>query len=100
MKSRMIQMFCSALTMVAMVTSIVPLNAQEASTATVPVKMTVTPNVANDKRTLNQPGRCLREARQGTPASNGMDSGSGGNAGLDLFILIDAPPAPAGVEPR
>jgi len=90
MKSRMIQMFCSALTMVAMVTSIVPLNAQEASTATVPVKMTVTANVASDKRMpeINQQDVFVKQGKERLRMTEWFPA-QGDRAGLDLFILID-----------
>ncbi len=90
MKSRMIQMFCSALTMVAMVTSIVPLNAQEASTATVPVKMTVTANVASDKRMpeINQQDVFVKQGKERLRVTEWFPA-QGDRAGLDLFILID-----------
>jgi hypothetical protein len=86
----MIQMFCSALTMVAMVTSIVPLNAQEASTATVPVKMTVTANVASDKRMpeINQQDVFVKQGKERLRVTEWFPA-QGDRAGLDLFILID-----------
>jgi hypothetical protein len=76
--------------MVAMVTSIVPLNAQEASTATVPVKMTVTANVASDKRMpeINQQDVFVKQGKERLRVTEWFPA-QGDRAGLDLFILID-----------
>lgn len=88
MQSRIMSMFCSAVTAAAM--TVVPLNAQEAATTTVPVKMTVTASVAGDKRMpeisqqdvfVNQ-GKERLKVRECIPAQ-------GDHAGLDLFILMD-----------
>jgi hypothetical protein len=91
MKLRMMRSFSSALTMVAMLTSIAALNAQEkAAPASVPVKMTVTVNVADDKRmpevtpqdVFVKKGKERLKVVEWVPAR-------GDHAGLELFILID-----------
>ncbi len=89
MKSRMIWMFWSALTMVAMIMSVAPLNAQEKA-ATVPVRMTVTVNVASDKRMpeITQQDVFVKQGKERLHVTEWVPA-QGDHAGLDLFILID-----------
>jgi hypothetical protein len=91
MKFQMTRIFCFALTITAMIASIAPLHAQEkAATPLVPVKMTVTVNVADDKRmpevtpqdVFVKKGKERLKVTEWVPAR-------GERAGLDLFILID-----------
>src|SRR5580698_9975711 len=91
MKFQMTRIFCFALTITAMIASIAPLHAQEkAATPLVPVKMTVTVNVADDKRmpevtpqdVFVKKGKERLKVTEWVPAR-------GERAGLDLFFLID-----------
>jgi hypothetical protein len=90
MKSRMMKTFWSVLTMVATIMSVVPLNAQDTAAATVPVKMTVTVNVANDKRMpeITQQDVVVKQGKERLKVTD-WTSAQGDRAGLDLFLLID-----------
>jgi hypothetical protein len=91
MKLRTISIFSTVAVVIAMTMSIAPLNAQEAATtATVPVRMTVTANVANDKRMpeLNQDDIVVKQGKERLKVANWAPA-QGNHAGLDLFILID-----------
>jgi hypothetical protein len=89
MQSRIINVFLTAIAL-ATTLSVVPLNAADTSTATVPVRMVVTASVPSDKRmpdlsaqdiTVTQ-GKERLKVTEWAPAQ-------GDRAGLDLFILID-----------
>jgi hypothetical protein len=68
----------------------IPLNAAETSNASVPVRMTVTASVANDKRLpeISQQDIVVTQGKQRLKVSEWTPA-KGINAGLDLFILID-----------
>jgi hypothetical protein len=89
MKSRMMKMFFSVLTLVAMIMSIVPLNATETATSSI-TRMTVTANVASDKRMpeINPQDVVVRQGKQRLQVTEWVPA-QGDRAGLDLFILID-----------
>ena len=73
----------------------VPMNAAETSDASVPVRMTVTASVANDKRMpeISQQDIVVTQGKQRLAVSEWTPA-KGVNAGLDLFILIDDASAP------
>ena len=88
MKSRM-RMFCAAVTMAAAIMTVAPSNAQEAA-ASVPVRMTVTASVPNDKRMpeLSQQDIAVTQGKERLKVMEWV-AAKGDRAGLDLFILID-----------
>ncbi len=92
MKSRiMTSMFGSAMTVLMMLAAIPPSPAQEGKTTNgVPVKMTVTVNVASDKRMpeINQQDVVVKQGKQRLQVAEWVPA-QGDRAGLDLFILID-----------
>jgi hypothetical protein len=91
MKSRRIGFFLSLLTMAGMLASISPAHTEEAAaTASVPVKMTVTANVANDKRmpAISQDDILVKQGKARLQITNWVPA-RGESAGLDLFILVD-----------
>src|ERR1700691_6092016 len=89
MKSRMMKMFFSVLTLVAMIMSIVPLNATETATSSI-TTMTVTANVASNKRMpeINQQDVVVKQGKQRLQVTEWVPA-QGDRAGLELFILID-----------
>jgi hypothetical protein len=88
MKSRMM-MVCTAITLVAMIMSIAPLNATETATSSV-TTMTVTANVASNKRMpeINQQDVVVKQGKQRLQVTEWVPA-QGDRAGLELFILID-----------
>ncbi len=68
----------------------VPMNADESSDVSVPVRMTVTASVANDKRMpeISQQDIVVKQGKQRLNVNEWIPA-TGNNAGLDLFILID-----------
>jgi hypothetical protein len=92
MKSRMMRMFFGGLTLVAMIMSIVPLNAEDASTShsSVPVTMTVTANLDSGKRmpVINQEDVVIQQGKQRLKVTEWVPA-KGDHAGLELFFLID-----------
>lgn len=90
MQSRTVSGFCSALIIAAAILIVVSANAQETSTATVPVRMTVTASVPSDKRMpdLSQQDIMVKQGKQRLKVT-GWVPAQGTRAGLDLFILID-----------
>jgi hypothetical protein len=89
MKSRVMSMFCAAVTMAAAIMSVTPSNAQEA-VASVPVRMTVTASVPSDKRMpeLSQQDIAVTRGKERLKVKEWVPA-KGDRAGLDLFILID-----------
>ena len=95
MQSRIMKMFCCAVTMAAAMMTVVPLNGEDAATTSVPGRMTVTASVASEKRmpeisqqdVLVTQGKERLKVTEWTPAQ-------GDHAGLDLFILMEMPPPP------
>jgi hypothetical protein len=91
MKRRMMLVLCSACTTVAMfVTTPSSLAQQTATTTTVPVRIAVTANVANDKRKpqINPEDVVVKQGKQRLQVTEWVPA-QGERAGLDLFILID-----------
>ncbi len=89
MKSRMMKMF-SAITLVAMLmASIVPMDATETAANSI-TRMTVTANVANDKRMpeISQQDVIVKQGKQRLQVTEWVPA-QGDRAGLELFILID-----------
>ena len=88
MKSKM-SMFCAAVTIAAAIMTVAPSNAQEAA-ASVPVRMTVTASVPNDKRMpeLSQQDIAVTQGKERLKVTEWVPA-KGDRAGLDLFILID-----------
>jgi hypothetical protein len=88
MKSRM-TMFCTVITLVAMIMSIAHLNATETATSSI-TRMTITANVASNKRTpeINPQDIVVRQGKQRLQVTEWVPA-QGERAGLDLFILID-----------
>lgn len=95
MKSR-IKSVLSAVLAVATILGCMPMNAAETTNAPVPVRMTVTASVTNDKRMpeINQQDIVVRQGKQRLNVSEWIPA-KGNNAGLDLFILIDDASAPS-----
>ena len=89
MKSRIMSMFCAAVTMAAAIMTVAPSNAQEAA-AGVPVRMTVTATGPNDKRMpeLSQRDIAVTQGKERLKVTEWVPA-KGDRAGLDLFILID-----------
>jgi hypothetical protein len=89
MKSR-IKNLVGAVLSLAAILNCVPMNAAETSDASVPVRMTVTASVANDKRMpeISQQDIIVKQGKQRLNVSEWIPA-TGQNAGLDLFILID-----------
>ena len=89
MKSRIMSMFCAAVTMAAAIMTVAPSNAQEAA-ASVPVTMTVTASVPSDKRMpeLSQQDIAVTQGNERLKVTEWVPA-KGDRAGLDLFILID-----------
>jgi hypothetical protein len=91
MKSRVKLMFWSAMTALAMLVTIPTLQAQETvPTAGAPVRMTVTVNVASDKRMpeINQEDIVVKQGEQRLQVTEWVPAW-GERAKLDLFLLID-----------
>jgi hypothetical protein len=89
MKSR-IKNFLGAVLIMVSVMNCVSMNAAETSPSTVPVRMTVTASVANDKRMpeISQQDIVVTQGKQRLNVSEWVRA-KGDNARLDLFILID-----------
>jgi len=90
-KSQIIRMPGYVLFMVALFVTIPAARAAEsATTATVPVKMTVTASVAEDKRMpeITQQDVFVKQGKERLTVT-GWVPAQGGQAGLELFILID-----------
>ncbi|MGA7754189.1 MAG: hypothetical protein WCB05_15240 [Candidatus Sulfotelmatobacter sp.] len=89
MKSRFKAMFLYALVGLMALTSLVPLKAQEANNS-VPVTMTVTANVASDKRmpVINQDDVVVNQGKDRVKVTDWVPA-KGDRAGLELFFLID-----------
>jgi hypothetical protein len=89
MKSRIMSMFCAAVTIAAAIMTVAPSNAQEA-TAGVPVRMTVTASVQSDKRMpeLSQQDIAVMQGKKRLKVAEWVPA-KADRAGLDLFILID-----------
>lgn len=91
MKSKKMGILYSLLTMVGMLTGIAPTHAAGGNaTSTVPVSLTVTANVANNKRmpNLDQSDILVKKGKDRLQVTNWVPA-RGNRAGLDLFILID-----------
>jgi hypothetical protein len=91
MKSKRMKVFYSLLSMAGMLASISPAHAGEAlPTGTVPVSMTVTANVASNKRMpdISQDDIQVSRGKSRLQVTNWVPA-RGEHAGLDLFILID-----------
>jgi hypothetical protein len=95
MKSRIVSMFCAAVTMAASIMTAAPSNAQEKGT-TVPVTMTVTASVPSNKRMpdLSQQDIAITQGKQRLKVTEWVPA-QGDRAGLELFILIDDSSNPA-----
>jgi hypothetical protein len=89
MKSRFKAMFLYALVGLMALTSLVPLKAQEANKP-VPVTMTVTANVASDKRmpVINQDDVVVNQGKERVKVTDWIPA-KDERAGLELFLLID-----------
>jgi hypothetical protein len=90
MKSRIISMFCAAVTIAAATMTAAPSNAQEKGATAVPVTMTVTASVPSDKRMpdLSQEDIAVTQGKQRLNVTEWVPA-QGDYAGLELFILID-----------
>ena len=91
MKSKGIGAICSLLIVAGMVSAIAPMHAADAAAkAAVPVRMTVTANVASNKRMpdINQDDIKVNRGKDRLEVTEWV-AARGENAGLDLFILID-----------
>ena len=91
MKSRMILGVSSVLVLVATSVASTPVRTEDApATTRVPVRMTVTANVANDKRMpeLNQEDIVVKQGKERLQVTDWAPAQKE-RAGLDLFILID-----------
>ncbi len=90
MKSRMMSVFCAAVTMAAAMMIVAPSKAQETGVASVPVRMTVTAGVPSDKRMpeLNKEDIAVIQGKERLKVTEWVPA-QGDRAGLDLFILID-----------
>jgi len=89
MRSRIANKFRSVVTL-AVIAAAVPLLAEEPTNTTVPVTMTVTANVANNKRMpeINQQDVVVTQGKERLKV-RGWVPAQGQFAGLELFILID-----------
>jgi hypothetical protein len=89
MKTRIMLMFFAALTLAMFVTASSS-NAQETTTAAIPVRIAVTANVANNKRIpeINPEDIVVKQGNERLQVTEWVTA-SGERAGLDLFILID-----------
>jgi hypothetical protein len=89
MRSRIANKFRSVVALAAIATA-VPLLAEEPTKPTVPVTMTVTANVANNKRIpdISQQDVIVTQGKERLKV-RGWVPAQGQYAGLDLFILID-----------
>ncbi len=90
MQSRIMSVFCAALTVAAAIMTSASMNAEETSTAAVSVRMTVTASVPTDKRMpeISQQDIIVRQGKERLKVSEWI-AAQGEHAGLDLFILID-----------
>lgn len=90
MQSRIMSVLCAALTVAATLTTSVPVNADETSIASVPVRMTVTASVPTDKRMpqITQQDIIVTQGQERLKVSEWIPA-QGNRAGLDLFLLID-----------
>src|SRR5271167_2033944 len=90
MKSRMTLGFYPILTILAMSLVLPGLQAQDAAPTTVSVSMTVTVNVAENKRMpeITQQDVFVKQGKERLKVT-GWTPAQGDQAGLDLFILID-----------
>ncbi len=90
MQSRIMRLFCAAVTIGAAIMTSASLNAEETSKAAVPVRMTVTASVPSDKRTpdISQQDIVVKQGKERLQVSEWI-AAQGKYAGLDLFILID-----------
>ncbi len=90
MKSRMTLGFYPILTILAMSLALPGLQAQDAAATTVSVSMTVTVNVAENKRMpeITQQDVFVKQGKERLKVT-GWTPAQGDQAGLDLFILID-----------
>jgi hypothetical protein len=89
MRSRIANKFRSVVALAA-IAAAVPLLAEEPTKTTVPVTMTVTANVANNKRMpeISQQDVVVKQGKERLMVRDWVPA-QGQNAGLDLFILID-----------
>ncbi|HUO26780.1 MAG TPA: hypothetical protein VMU61_14020 [Candidatus Aquilonibacter sp.] len=90
MKSKIMRTFFSALAALAMLVSVLPLNAADVSAPAVPVTMTVGASVANDKRMpqISADDVVVKQGKGRLKVTEWV-AAKGDRAGLDLFILID-----------
>jgi len=90
MKSTFKSMFLYTLTGVMALTSFAPLHAQEGTKAAVPVTITVTANVASDRRMpqINQEDVVIKQGKERLKVTEWVPA-QGDRAGLQLFLLID-----------
>jgi hypothetical protein len=91
MKSRKMSKLYSAMTLAAMLVMMPSARAQETTApAAVPTKMTVTVNVASDKRLpqINPEDVVIKQGKERLQVAEWVPA-RGDRAGLDLFILID-----------
>jgi hypothetical protein len=89
MQLRLKNVFCAALALAATM-NCVPMSAAETLQAPVPVRMTVTASVADNKRMpeISQQDIIVTQGKQRLKVSEWTPA-KGNNAGLELFILID-----------
>src|SRR5271154_5940858 len=90
MKSTYTSMFLYALTGAMALTGFAPLQAQQGTKAAVPVTMTVTANVASDKRMpqINREDVVIQQGKERLKVTEWVPA-QGDRAGLELFLLID-----------
>ena len=90
MRSNVKNALCSAVAIAATIAAAVSLDAQESTKPTVPVTMTVTANIQNNKRMfeIGQQDVVVTQGKERLKV-NGWIPAQGEYAGLDLFILID-----------
>jgi hypothetical protein len=90
MKSQMKLLFRSVWTALAMLAAIAPSSAQEKAMATVPVRITVTANVASEKRMpeISREDVVVKQGKDRLQVTEWLPA-QGDRAGLDLFLLID-----------
>jgi hypothetical protein len=90
MRSNVKNALCSAVAIAATIAAAASLNAQEATKPTVPVTMTVTANIQNNKRMpeIGQQDVVVTQGKERLKV-RGWVPAQGEYAGLDLFILID-----------
>jgi hypothetical protein len=96
MKTRIMFMLCSALTIVGMLIAAPLSPAQQTATINVPVQIAVTPTFARDKRMpqINPEDVVVKQGKQRLQVTEWIPA-QGDRAGLDLFILIDDATSPS-----